>query len=104
MSRLDIVWTKAFVVWLYRYIVISLKTRQAIKFEGLEYGQIVDLNDAMVALVAPLGGVGQDTQVAFQLFPNITASHQGLPNERLPWTWLLQVALGTLNGCWKVDL
>lgn len=69
---------------MYVYIVISLKTRQAIKFEGLEYGQIVDLNDAMVALVAPLGGVGQETQVAFQLFPLSLQVTKAYPMRNFP--------------------
>eukprot|EP00434_Breviolum_minutum_P015529 symbB.v1.2.013675.t1/scaffold971.1/size148033/3 len=86
------------VKWAQRIHMSGTLARLGLKLSWEKVDEIVDLNDAMVALVAPLGGVGQETQVAFQLFPNITASHQGLPNERLPWTWLLQVALGLLRS------
>jgi len=67
------------VKWAQRIHMSGTLARLGLKLSWEKVDEIVDLNDAMVALVAPLGGVG-------------------LPNDKLPWTWLLQVALGLLRS------
>eukprot|EP00913_Durusdinium_trenchii_P000156 g140.t1 len=65
------------VQWAKRIHMSGTLARLGVKLGWEKIDEIVMLNDAMVALVAPLGGVG-------------------LPNETLPWTWLLQLALGLI--------
>jgi len=67
------------VKWAQRIHMSGTLARLGLKASWEKVDEIVALNDAMVALVAPLGGVG-------------------LPNERLPWTWSFQVALGLIRS------
>lgn len=67
------------VKWAQRIHMSGTLARLGLKLSWEKVDEIVALNDAMVALVAPLGGVG-------------------LPNESLPWTWIFHVALGLIRS------